>query len=148
MDRRVFILPAVSVLLVVALFLGPGITGFMAAELASAGKKTLNASITVSIHDDGLVPQGSEVTVYLDGRSAAMPFSEFVRKSGEECVPTEGELTEIGYTGPGYACEKTFSTNLSGFRISREVEPGEHTIMIEVAYGDYVVSSSEQTVVV
>ncbi|MCK4335522.1 MAG: hypothetical protein KAW40_02235, partial [Candidatus Aenigmarchaeota archaeon] len=77
MDRRVYILPIISVFIVLALVLRPDITGFMAAEPL----ENQISAVSVSINQDGFIPEDSIVTVYLDDRKSEMAFSEFVRRT-------------------------------------------------------------------
>lgn len=143
MDRRVFILPVISVVLVLGLIFNPEITGLMAAELA---ERQVSANITVGINEDGFVPEDSLVTVYLDGRNASMGFKEFVRRSGQGYERARGEVPEIGYEGYGYAGIYTYAVDISEFDIDTTLEPGEHNLTVEVGYENYVISHTSSII--
>ncbi len=141
MDRRVYILPIMSVLLVFAFAFGPGITGFMV-----AGPVELSANISVSISEDGFIPEDSLVTVYLDDRNSSMDFKEFIRRTGQGQSVTRDYIPEIGYEGYGYAGTYTYILDISEFNLDNVVEPGVHNLTVEVSYENYVISHTSQKI--
>ena len=141
MDRRVYILPIISILAVLILILRPDITGFMVAEPLS-----VSADISVSINEDGFIPEDSIVTVYLDDRKSEMAFSEFVMRTGRGHERIIDEIPKIGYDGYGYAGIYTYALDISEFDIDTILEPGEHNLTIEVSYGNYVILYTSQKI--
>ncbi|MCK4531726.1 MAG: hypothetical protein KAT94_02565, partial [Candidatus Aenigmarchaeota archaeon] len=141
MDRRVYILPIISVLIVLILILRPDITGFMVAEPLS-----VPAGISVSINEDGFIPEDSIVTVYLGSQNSSMDFKEFVRRTGRGYERIRAEIPKIGYDGYGYAGIYTYVLDISEFDIDTILEPGEHNLTVEVSYGNYVISHTSQKI--
>jgi len=145
MDRRVFILPVISVALVVAMLPGSGITGFMTAASAPSGSQ-ITANISVAIADDGFIPEEAVVMVYLDERSASMGFGEFVARTGAGYSRVREEVPKINYDGYGYAGPYKYSLDISEFGIDASVARGSHKLVVEVSYGNYVISHSIQDI--
>lgn len=145
MDRRFYILPLASVLLLLALLVRPEITGFMTAGGSSA-YSSISANVTVQIIGDGFIPEGSLVRVSLDGRNASMAFGEFVAMTGSAFDRISENITEIGYYGNGFAGPHSYSLGISQFAIDTLVPTGNHTLAIAVIYGDNVLSNSLQTI--
>lgn len=146
MDRRIFILPLVSALLLLVLLARPDITGLMAAKSAVPGSSNISANITVRVNGDGFIPDGSLVAVHLDDRSSAMDFGEFVRRTGAAYNRTKEEVPQISYDGYGYRGAHAYSLDISEFGIDTLVAHGSHTLKITVSYKDYVFSSTSQTI--
>lgn len=142
MDRRVYILPIISVFIVLALVLRPDITGFMAAEPL----ENQISAVSVSINEDGFIPEDSLVTVYLDEQNSTMDFKEFVRRTGRGYERIIDEIPKIGYDGYGYAGIYTYVLDISEFDIDTILEPGEHNLTIEVSYGNYVILYTSQKI--
>lgn len=143
MDRRVYILPIISVFIVLALVLRPDITGFMVAEPL---ENQISADISVSINQDGFITEDSIVTVYLDDRKSEMAFSEFVRRTGRSYERVRAEVPEIGYEGYGYAGIYTYSLDISEFDLDTVVDRGVHTLRVKVSYGEHVFSDTSQKI--
>ena len=144
MDRRVYILPVVSVLVVFALLMSPDLTGRMVATRGFENQ--IVATLSISTTESGLIPQDSVVTVYLDNEKSSMPFADFVKKSGKGFIKTEGEIPEIGYEGPGFGGPFTYEVGISEFGIDRTLEPGDYILLMELSYGDYVISQTTQSI--
>jgi hypothetical protein len=143
MDNRVYILPLLSILAVIVFFLRPDITGFVT---ATAPSSEVTANISIMINQDGFIPENALVTVYLDDRSAGMPFSEFVRRAGSGHNMLYASVPEIGYEGNGYGGVYAYSLGISAFGLDTAVTPGEHTLKIEVSYEGRVISQNNQTI--
>jgi len=143
MDRRVYILPIVSVFIALAFMMRPATTGLITAETP---EKSVLADISVTINSDGLIPEDSVITVYLDDRSASMPFGEFVEKTGEGKTLINERIPEIDYDGPGYAGVYTYILPISEFGIDTVLESGEHSLVIEITYDDSMLSRDEQKI--
>jgi hypothetical protein len=143
MDRRVYILPLISVLLVIVLLLNPDITGFMVAE---PSEKQVFADIVVSISEDGFVPEDSIITVYLGDRESSMGFKEFIEKTGEGFNRIRSGIPQIGYEGYGYEGPYTYSLDINEFGIDTVLAPGEYELVIEVSRENYVISKTSQLI--
>lgn len=143
MDRRVYILPIISVFIVLGFISNPEITGLMVAE---PSKTRISADISVSINEDGFIIEDSLVTVYLDDRKSEMAFSEFVRRTGRSYERVRAEIPEIGYDGYGYAGIYTYVLDVSEFDLDTVVEPRVHTLRVKVSYGDHVFSDTSQKI--
>lgn len=141
MDRRVFILPVISVLVVLVLVLNPDITGFMVAE---PSEKQVFADITVSINEDGFIPEDSVITVYLGNRKSSMNFKEFVKKTGKSYNWLKSEIPQMGYEGYGYGGIYTYVLDINEFDIDTILKPGEYELIIEVSRENYVISETSQ----
>jgi len=145
MDRRVFILPVISVALVMVLLSRPGITGFMTAASAPSTSQ-IAANISVTIADDGFIPEDATVTVYLDERSASMGFGEFVARTGAGYSRVREEVPKINYDGYGYGGPYRYALDIAAFGIDASVARGSHKLVVEVSYGSYVISRSVQDI--
>ncbi len=145
MDRRVYILPVLSILAVVVFLLRPDVTGFVTARTPVS---ELVANISILINQDGFVPEDAVITVYLDDRSASMPFSEFVKKAGSGHNMIYGNVPAIGYEGKGYGGIYNYALEISAFGIDTVVASGEHTLKMEVSYDGRIISQNTQTITV
>lgn len=143
MDRRVFILPIASVLLVLAVLMRPDFTGFIAAGTPEDGE---TPQVSVTISGDGMIPEDSVITVYLDDQEASMGFRDFVEKTGKDFRRIHGEIPEIGYEGYGFGGSNTYSLEISDFGLVLSPGSGEHVLTIEVAYGNFVISRASSPV--
>jgi len=147
MDRRVFIFPIVSIFLILALFLNPGMTGMIVGTGVPSEIKHLSAQVKITIREN-IIPEDSVVTVSLDDQTSSMSIKEFIEKSGEEYELKEGEIPEIGYEGYGYAGEDPFLLDLSKFGLDLDLEPGEYTLLTEISYENFVISSISEEIVI
>jgi hypothetical protein len=145
MDRRIYVLPLISIFIVVTVLFNPQITGFMVGK-PSETKNTVSANVSIFIRKGGLIPENSLVTVYLDNRSSSMNFKEFVNKAGGRHDIVYGEISEIGYNGTGYTGPYGYAVDISEFGIGADVAPGTHNLTVEVGYGNYVISSTTQEI--
>lgn len=143
MDPRAYVLPVLSLVIVLLLASNPEITGFMVAE---PEESRISANITVSINQDGFVTEESVVTVYLDDQKAEMPFREFVKKTGQDYNRVKSEVPSIGYDGYGYTGVYTYSLGISEFGIDTVVGPGKHRIRTQVSHGEHVFSDTTQEI--
>lgn len=143
MDRRVYILPVMSILAVLILFLRPDITGFV---VAGPSENQIFANISVSINEDGFIIEDSLVTVYLDDRKSEMVFSEFVRRTGRSYERIRAEVPEIGYDGYGFGGVYTYVLDISEFDIDTVVDRGAHTLRVKVSYGEHVFSDTTRRI--
>jgi hypothetical protein len=143
MDRRAYILPVISVFLVSILILRPDITGFM---VAGPLETAISANISVSVNEGGFIPEDSIVTVYLDERDSSMGFRDFVDKTGKGFKRTKGEVQEIGYEGYGFGGAYTYVLDIGEFDLDTVLEPGNHTLVVEVIHGNYVISHTSQNI--
>jgi hypothetical protein len=143
MDRRAYILPVISVFLVLALFTRPDITGFM---VAGPFENRISADISIKINQDGFVPEDSLVTIYLGDRSSPMDFKEFIEKTGKDFERLRGEIPEINYEGYGFGGENAYSLDISEFDLDTTIEPGNYTLIVEVGYENYVISHTSQNI--
>ncbi len=146
MDRRVYILPIMSVILIVILAMRPDITGFMVARPSGPLENQIFANISMSINEDGFIPEDSLVTVYLDDRSSSMGFKEFIDKTGTGYNRMKGEIPDIDYEGYGFGGTYTYAIDISEFDLNTILEPGEHNLIVEVSYENYVISHTSQTI--
>ena len=141
MDRRVFILPLISILLVLVLLLNPDITGFMVAE---PSERQVFADISVSINEDGFIPEDSVITVYMGKRESSMDFREFVKRTGKGHNRIKSEIPQMGYEGYGYGGVYTYVLDINEFDIDTVLRPGEYELVIEVSRENYVISETSQ----
>jgi len=146
MDRRFFILPVISVALVMVLLSRTGITGFMTAGPSAPSGSQIAANISVTIAGDGFIPEDAIVTVYLDERSASMGFGEFVARTGAGYSRVREEVPKINYDGYGYGGPYRYALDISAFGIDASVAKGSHKLVVEVSYGSYVISRSVQDI--
>jgi hypothetical protein len=147
MDRRVFIFPVVSIFLILALFLNTDMTGMIVGRGVSSEIKHLSAQVRIAIREN-IIPEDSVVTVSLGNQTSSMPLKEFIEKSGEEYELKEGEIPEIGYEGYGYAGEDPFLLDLSEFGLDLDLEAGEYTLVTEISYGNFVISSTAEEIII
>jgi hypothetical protein len=77
-----------------------------------------------------------------------MPISLFIEKSGGPYDLVEGDVPEIGYSGPGYAGVYTYEVPISQFNLSREIRSGAHRIIVKIIYNGTVISEDEEEVIV
>ncbi len=138
------VLPAASLAIVAALLASPEMTGF--AVGVPGGRSDISANVSIRIAEDGFVPDGSLVTVDLDGRSASMDFGEFVGRSGASSVRILADVPAIDYSGYGYGGPHAYSLGLEAFGIGTDVAPGRHVLTINVSYGNFTISSSSQDI--
>ncbi|MCK5022640.1 MAG: hypothetical protein KAS04_00560 [Candidatus Aenigmarchaeota archaeon] len=143
MDRRVYILPIVSVLFVIFSFTNPDLSGYIVAD---SGTSELSADISVSISTDGFIPVDSIVTVYLDDVSSSMKFTDFIEKSDNEKNIVNCKIEQMSYSGKCYTGPYTYILDISEFDIDTITETGNHMIVIEVSYGNFVISRDEHVV--
>lgn len=141
MERRAYILPIISVLAVLVLVLNPDITGFMVAE---PSERQVFADISVSINEDGFIPEDSIITVYLGKRKSSMDFKEFVKKTGKGYNWIKSEIPQMGYEGYGYGGIYTYSIDINEFDIDTILRSGEYELVIEVSRENYVISETSQ----
>lgn len=146
MDRRLYILPVASIVLVLILIARPDITGF--ATATRPGESELSANISVSIGKDGFIPEDAIVTVYLDERQASMALKAFIEKTGSAYERVEGSSPAISYEGYGYGGVYAYSLPIAEFGLDTAVESGEHSLIIEVSYGEAVLSTSSEKITV
>lgn len=146
MDRRFFILPVASIVLILILITRPDITGF--ATATRPGESELSANISVSIGKDGFIPEDAVVTVRLDGRSSAMAMKAFIEKTGSAYERVEGSSLAISYEGYGYGGVYAYSLPIAEFGLDTAVGPGEHSLTVEVSYGEAVLSTSSEKITV
>lgn len=140
MDRRFYALPVASLIVVAILVARPGITGFVS---ASSPLSEISAKASVAIASDGFIPEDAIVTVHLDDKSGSMRFGEFAARTGAGHVRIREQIPTIDYDGYGYG-EGTYAVDISEFGIDATAEPGEHSVSIEVTYGNHVLSSSTE----
>ena len=145
MDRRLYFLPVASIVLVLILIARPDITGFATAR---PGESELLADISVSIGKDGFIPEDSVVTVRLDGRSSAMALKAFIERTGSAYERIQGANPKIGYEGYGYGGVYAYSLPIAEFNLDTAVESGEHSLTVEVSYGEAVLSTSSEKITV
>jgi hypothetical protein len=145
MDRRVYILPVASVLLLAILLIRPDITGLMTAK-PSAGAREVSAKISVAIAKEGFIPEDSSVAVYLDGRNASMKFGDFVALTGAGYSRVRERIPQINYEGYGYGGEYAYVLDISEFGLDTSVEPGNHELNIQVIYNGSVKSNTSQNI--
>ncbi len=147
MDRRILLPPIISFALVLALLTRPDITGFAVAGQSGQAGVSISANASVSIAEDGFVPDGSVVAVGLDDRTSSMDFGEFVGRTGADYSHAEGSMPGIGYEGYGYAGPYEYSLDISEFGLDTDVESGDHMLTINVSYDGFVFSSSLEKIV-
>jgi hypothetical protein len=145
MDRRILIIPVLTILFIAILFLRPEISGFIVGSI-SPEQRIIEAKVVVTINEDGFIPENAIVKVYLDNRTATMSFSEFVKKAKGGHDIRMGRVEEINYEGYGYGGAYTYTLDLSQFSLDTLVQPGEHTLVTEVLYEDFVLSRTSQTI--
>jgi hypothetical protein len=145
MDRRIYILPVASIVLILILISRPDITGFATAKPSSAFSE-ISAKASVTIASDGFIPEDADVIVYLDGKSGSMKFSDFVARTGAAYNRIHEQISQINFDGTGYGGEYTYALDISQFGIDTSAGSGSHTVVIEVKFGDSVLSSSSQTI--
>jgi len=143
MDRRLFVLPVASVIIILVIIARPDITGFVTARSLSQ-QSLIEAKASVTIASDGFIPENAVVTVYLDNASASMEFGDFVKKSGSPFDRRREQVPTIAYDGYGYGGEYTYLVDISQFGIDTLVGPGAHTVNVEVSYGESVLSTSSE----
>jgi len=141
MDSRIFVLPLISIAIVLFLLMRPDITGFIVA-VGPPQESEISAKVAVTISEDGFIPENALVTVYLDDRKASMAFSDFVTRTGSASNRLKEQVTKINYEG--YGGPYTYSLDISEFDVDTTVGPGEHELVIEVSYGDFVSRSSQK----
>jgi hypothetical protein len=146
MNGRILIMPVLSVVMVAVLLSRPDITGLAVAKPSGAGASEISANITVIIPEDGFVPEGSEVLIYLDDREASMGIADFINKSGASYDRGLGKIQSIGYEGYGFTGAHSYVLGISDFGIGASVEPGSHSLVVLVLYGKNIISRSSQTI--
>jgi len=145
MDRRLFVLPVASVIIILVIIARPDITGFVTARSLSQ-QSLIEAKASVTIASDGFIPENAVVTVHLDDTSASMEFGDFVKKSGSPFDRRREQVPTIAYDGYGYGGEYTYIVALDEFDIDTLVASGSHTLVVEVSYAGQTLSSSSQTI--
>jgi hypothetical protein len=143
MDSRIFVLPLASIAIVLFLLMRPDITGFIVAG-GPLQESEISAKIAVTISEDGFVPEDAIVTVYLDENKASMKFSDFVFKTGSAFNRIREYMPKINYDGYGYGGPYAYTLDISAFGLGTTVGPGEHELIIEVSYEDFVSRSSQK----
>ncbi len=146
MDRRAYVFPIISIFIIVALFLNPGITGLITGTGGSSEIKHLSAKVRITVSEN-IIPEGSVVTVSLGDQSSGMPIKEFIERSGEEYEFKYGQIPEIGYEGYGYA-EGHYTLDLSEFDLDLDLEPGEYTLVTEISHENLVLSNTAEEILV
>ncbi|MCX6818168.1 MAG: hypothetical protein NTU57_04915 [Candidatus Aenigmarchaeota archaeon] len=147
MDRRIYVLPVASVIIILVLILRPDISGFVTARSLSQ-QSLIEAKASVTIASDGFIPENAVVTVFLDDESASMEFGDFVEKSGAAFDRRREQVPSIGYDGFGYGGEYTYFVDISQFGIDTLVGPGEHSLTVEVGYGESMLSTSSEKITI
>jgi len=147
MDSRIFVWPLISIAIVLFLLMGPDITGFIVAG-GPPQESEISAKVAVTINEDSFIPENALVTVYLDDRKASMPFSNFVTRTGSAYNRLKEQVTKINYDGYGYGGPYTYALDVSEFDLDTKVGSGEHELVIEVSYGDYIMSSNSQKITI
>ncbi|NIO20642.1 MAG: hypothetical protein GTN76_07860 [Candidatus Aenigmarchaeota archaeon] len=147
-DPRFYILPIISIILIAVILFRPDITGLVvgAGEPAD-GIKHLTGKVRITIYDT-IIPEDSVVTIFLGDQSSSMPIKEFIEKSGGIYEVEYGRIPDIGYEGYGYAGEHFYTLDLSEFDLDLDLEPGEYTLITEVSYENFVISSTAEDIVV
>ncbi len=147
-DPRVYILPLISVILIAVVLVRPDITGLV---IGVGGPeetiKQLSGKIRITISKD-IIPEDSVVTVFLNNQSSSMPIKEFIERSGEEYEFKYGRIPEIGYEGYGYAGKHSYTLNLSEFELDLNLRPGNYTLVTEISYENFVISSTAEEIVI
>jgi hypothetical protein len=147
-ELRPFLLPMVTFIVIAfVFFVRPEITGFI---VSSPGRteKILGAKIRVSIAKGGLIPEGSVITIYLNGQNSSLPIRDFMLKSGRIYNYTYGTLPQINYRGYGYSGEHTYSLDISEFGLNTNLKPGNYTLMTEISYENFVISHTMQNIII
>ncbi|MCD6590688.1 MAG: hypothetical protein J7K72_01815 [Candidatus Aenigmarchaeota archaeon] len=142
MEKKICILPLISLALLLSFYINPDITGFMVAS----PEAKIFANVSISISPDGFIPEDSVIMIYLDKRNASMNIKDFIKKTGEAYDYREGELKEIGYRGFGFGGVYSYSLPISEFDIDCKVHPGKHNLTTEVIYKDFVLSRSAESI--
>jgi|GEM_PF-5974910 len=145
MDRRVFIFPVMSLIIVLVLALQLDITGMITG--VPDVNKQLSARVSIKV-SEGMIPEDSVVTVSLENQTSTMPLKEFIERSGSEYELEEGEIPEIGYNGYGYSGEDPFLLELSEFGLDLDLGPGEYTLITEIMYENFVISSTSEEILI
>lgn len=147
-DPRFYILPIVSVILIALFLANPDITGLIVGTGGPDNDiKQLSGKVRITVREN-IIPEDSVVTVYLNGQNSGMPVKEFIEKSGEAYELAYGQITEIGYEGRGYAGEHSYTLDLSEFDLDLYLEPGEYTLITEVSYENFVISSISEDILI
>ena len=147
-DNRVYILPLISVILVAVVLLRPDITGLIVGGgIQGETIKHLSGKIKITISKD-IIPKDSVITVFLNNQSSSMPIREFIDKTGEEYEFRYGRIPEIGYEGYGYAGKHSYTLNLSEFGLDLNLKPGNYTLVTEISYENFVISTTAEEIIV
>ena len=146
MDNRIYILPVVSIALIASIvFARPDLTGFVVSEGEISTVKYVDAQIRVSIKD-GIIPEGSFVSVSLANRTSNMTMEEFIGKSGEEYDLVEGSVPEISYEGPGFLGPAEYTVDLDEFDLKVPLTEGSYVLSNSVYYEGTLLSYTEEVV--
>jgi hypothetical protein len=147
-DPRFYILPIVSVILIALFLANPDITGLIVGTGGPADDiKELSGKVRITVREN-IIPEDSVVTVYIDNQNSSMPVREFIERSGEAYELAYGQIPEIGYEGRGYAGGHSYTLGLSEFGLDLYLAPGEYTLITEVSYGNFVISSISEDILI
>ena len=142
-DNVSVVIPVISAAMLLLVLIRPEITG-----LAVAPGDVLQAGIQVTTAEGVILPSTSLVEVNVGGEVSSMPIGAFISKSGEPYEIADGEVPEIGYIGPGYTGNYTYTVPISEFGLGRKVQPGRHVLGVKIIYDGVVISRSEREIVV
>lgn len=147
-DPRVYTLPIISIILIAVFLINPDLTGLVVGggETPDETLKHLTGKVRITVFE--IIPRDSIVTVFLGDQSSDMPLREFIAKSGERYIIEYGQIPEIGYEGEGYAGGYSYTLELSEFDLDLNLEPGSYTLITEVSYGDFVLSSTAEDIII
>jgi len=137
------LLPVLTITALLVIFARPQITGFVVGP-----GSVLSADIKITTAEGVILPADSVVTATLSEESSSMPVSMFVSKSGGAYEFVNGNVPELGYDGWGYTGNHTYIVPLSEFNLTRALPGGEHSIGVKIEYNGYLISSTEERVVV
>ena len=137
------VIPVISAALLLMFLIRPEITG-----LAVVPGGVLQADIEVTTAEGVILPSPSLVEVNVGVEVSSMQIEAFISKSGQPYEIVDGEVPEIGYTGPGYTGNHTYSVPISEFGLGRKVRPGRHALGVKIIYDGVVISRSEREIVV
>jgi len=146
-DPRFYILPIISIILIAVVLFRPDITGLITGTGEPTNEiKHLTGKVRISVFE--IIPEDSIVTVFLNDQGSGMPIKEFIEKSGGEYELKYGEVPEIGYEGYGYGGEHSYTLELSEFGLDLDLKPGEYTLITEVSYENFVISSTAEDILI
>ncbi len=138
-EKISFVLPVLSIAILSLFFLRPGITGFVIAPA-----RVLNADIEVTTAEGVILPADSVIEVSVAGKNSSMPISVFIERSGGPYELVRGEVPEIGYSGPGYTGNHTYTVPVADFNLSMEMGRGMHVISVSITRNGTAISGNER----